>query len=123
MLPRRLTALGAGFVLAGLYLALGACAPTSGARTAVEDYPAIHLALGDIRTDQPNAPLRLVERLDQTAADHCARNGPLLTPARHRTQPAYCIDGVRAELARSLPPGLRALYDRGRSVGVAGAAP
>jgi hypothetical protein len=123
MSPHRLTAFGAGFVLAGLYLALGACASTSGSRIAAENYPAIHLDLGDFRTEQPDAPLRLVERLDQTAADHCARNGPLLTPARHRTQPAYCIDGVRAELVRSLPPELRALYDRGRSVGAAGAAP
>jgi UrcA family protein len=97
----------------GLCLTLAACA-TGGTGPSGEDYPDLHLRYADIVLDAPDAAARLARRIETTAVEHCSRHGARLTPAHRRGQPQFCVDGVRAELVRALPPTLRAIYDEGR---------
>ena len=113
---------------AGLHapaLALGLCLTLTACTTSSHetDFPDVRLAFADIALEAPDAPARLAQRIEATAADHCRRYGARLTPSHRRGQSHFCRDGVRAELVRALPPAARAVHDEGRRNRTAAGAP
>ncbi|WP_439473112.1 UrcA family protein [Brevundimonas sp.] len=95
-----------------LFFAFGFAAPVSAADE--ERFPEIRLAYRDLALDTPAGLRALVERVDLTAAAHCARYGSLIVPYERRGQTRYCIYAVRAEMLRAMPRPLRTAYDLGR---------
>ena len=110
-MPSTLSAAARSSIALGLALALVGCVTANGPR----EYPDVRLVYSDLPLQAPDGPVLFAQRVRQTAIDHCARHGALLTPYHRRSDPDYCIGGVRAEILRALPPRLRALYEAGRS--------
>lgn len=99
--------IGLGFVLASI-------SSVSVRAQTTEYYPEIHLTYRDLPLQTRDGRRLLVDRIEDTAATHCARYANLIVPHHRRLQRPFCVNAVRGEILRALPEQTRAAYNEGR---------